>query len=124
MLTTANRSRTGRSVLEAPIGQPIIHFQDLWLTGRFLAAEGKEADLVSVQIDVTANQAVGPDLAKRPGLAQQDHRAVAIAPPQVNQPAARPLLQIQLPTRGEPPAVRIGLDSRRPLLPQGSGALL
>src|SRR3954469_11006966 len=120
MLTSAKRSRTGRSILEAAIGQAINHFQDLWLAGGFLAAEGEETDLVLVQIDHTADQAVGPDLAERPGLAQQDDRAVGIAPPQVNHPAAWSLLQIQLPTRGERPAVRGGLDPRRPLLEHGS----
>ena len=115
MLTTANRSRTVLSVLEAPIGQPIVHFQDLWLTGRLLAPQSEEAELVLVQIDVTANQAVGPDLAKRPGLSQQRHLAQAVAAPQVDQTALRSLLQVQLPARRERPAIRRGLDPRRPL---------
>src|SRR5687767_7129616 len=123
MLTSATRSRTGRSVLEAPVGQAVVHLQDLRLAGRLLPPKAEEADLVLVQIDLTANQAAGPDLAERPGLAQQDHRAVARAAPQVNQAAARPLLQIQFPAGGERPAIRGRLDPRRPLLPQGLDVL-
>ena len=52
ILTSASTSRTLQSVLEAPVGQPIVHFQDLGLTGRLLAAEAEEADRVPVQIDL------------------------------------------------------------------------
>src|SRR4051812_45555281 len=110
MLTTASTSRTGRSILEAAVGQPIVHFQDLWLAGRLLAPEGEEADLVRVQKDgtelenfsppapftardrggkpgkvlkLTADQAVGPHLAQLPGLPQQGHLAAGVAAPQV-----------------------------------------
>ena len=70
MLTSANTSRTERSVLEAAVGQPIVHFEDLRLTPRLLASEGEEADLIVGQIDFTTNQAVGPDLAAGPAVAQ------------------------------------------------------
>src|SRR5262249_36772619 len=120
MLTSANTCRTGQSVLEAAVGQAIVHFEDLWLTGRLLAAEGEETDLILVQIDFTTNQAVGPDLAQRPGLAQQGDRALRVAPPQVDQPAAGSLLQVELPAGGEGAAVGGRLDPRRPLLEQGS----
>src|SRR5947207_330179 len=120
MLTSANTSRTGRSVLEAAIGESIVHFADLWLTGGILAPQGEEADLVLIQIHFTTNQAVGPDLAEWPDLAQQGHLAVAVASPQVDQPAPRPLLQVEPPVHGEGTAVRSGLDPRRPLLAQGS----
>src|ERR1700745_177254 len=95
MLTSANTSRTGRSVLEAAVGQPIIHFEDLRLTGRLLAPQGEAADLVLIQIHFTTNQAVGPHLAQGPTLAQQGHLTVAVAPPQVDQPAPGPLLQVE-----------------------------
>src|SRR5271157_3439980 len=124
MLTSANRSRTGRSVLEAAVGQPIVYFQDLRLTGRVLAPEGEEADLVLVQIHFTAHQAVGPHLAELPGLPQQGHLAEAAASPQVDQPALRPLLQVELPAPRKGPAVRGGLYPRRPLLPQRRDVLL
>src|SRR5258708_34267880 len=124
MLTSANRCRTARSVLEAAVGQPIIDFQDLWLTGRFLPREGEEADLILIQIHFTTNQAMGPDLAERPGLAQQGHLAQAATSPQVDQLAAGPFLQVQLPARRERPAVRGCLPSRRPLFPQGLDVLL
>src|SRR5262249_53003090 len=75
MLTSANTCRTGRSVLEAAVGQPIVHFEDLRLTSRVLASKGEEADLVPIQIDLTTNQAVGPDLPQRPGLTEQDDLA-------------------------------------------------
>src|SRR5947209_3674628 len=119
MPTSANTSRTGRSVLEAPVGQPIVHFEDLRLTPRLLASKGKEADLVPIQIDLTTNQAVGPDLAQRPGLAQQDDLAVGVASPQVDQPTTGPLLQVQLPVGREGATARGRLDPRRPLLAQG-----
>src|SRR3954468_11079446 len=96
MLTSANTSRTGRSVLEAPVGQPIVHFEDLRVTSRLLATKGEEADLVLIQIHFTTNQAVGPHLAQGPGLAQQGHLAIAVASPQVDQPATGPLLQVKL----------------------------
>src|SRR6266498_4322784 len=120
MLTSANTSRTERSVLEAAVGQPIVHFEDLRLTGRLLAAQGEEADLVLVQIDLTTDQAVGPHLPERPGLPQYGHLAVGGASPQVDQPATGPLLQVELPANGEGTPVRAGLDPRRPLLAQGS----
>src|SRR5438034_11539512 len=119
MLTSANRCRTVRSVLEAAVGQPIIHFQDLWLTGRFLAPEGEEADFILIQIHFTTNQAMGPDLAERPGLTQQGHLAQATTSPQVDQPATGPLLQVQLPACRERPTVWGCLQPRRPLLPPG-----
>src|SRR5215831_12665008 len=118
MLTTANTSRTGRSVLESPLGQPIVHFPDQRLTGRLLASQGEEADLVLVQIDLTTNQAIGPHLPKIPGLPQQGHLAEAVASPQVDQPAPGSLLQVQFPARREGAAVRSRLDPRHPLLPQ------
>src|ERR1700676_2911485 len=123
MLTTANRCRTGRSIPEAPVGQPIVHFQDLRLTGRLLAPEGEEADLVLVQIHLTADQAIGPRLAERPTPPQQGHRAAAAAAPQENQPTARTLLQVQLPPARERLAVRGCLQPRRPLLEQGVNIL-
>src|SRR5687767_12070483 len=117
MLTTANTCRTGRSVLEAPVGQPIVHFQDLRLTGRLLASQGEKTNLVLVQIDLTAHQAVGPHLAQLPALPQHRHRAVAVASSEVDQPTSGSLLQVQLPTGGERSAVGGGLDPRCPLLP-------
>src|SRR5438045_2042445 len=97
MLTSANRSRTGRSVLEAPGGKPVIHLQELGLTGRLLAPQAEEADLVLGEIHFAANQAVRPHLAEEPGLPQQRHFAAAVAAPQVDQSATRPFLQVQLP---------------------------
>src|SRR5437588_9400069 len=120
MPTSANTSRTGRSVLEAAVGQPVVHFENLRLAGRLLAAEGEAADLVLIQIHFTTNQAVGPHLAQVPGLAQQGHLTVAVASPQVDQPATGPLLQVELPAGGEDTPVRGALDARRPLLAQGS----
>src|SRR3981081_221160 len=118
MLTSANTSRTGPSVLEAAGWDPIIHFQDLGLTGWFLAPEGEEAELVVVQIHLTTHQAVGPHLAERPGPPQQAHLALAAAAPQVDQPATRPLPQLQLPGGGERPPLGGGLHARRAVVPQ------
>src|SRR4051812_39264699 len=97
MLTSASTSRTGRSVLEAPVGQLIAHFQDLRLTGRVLAPEREEAHLVLLQVHLTANQAVGPHVADPPGAPQQRDFPPAVGPPQVDQAAARPRLRVQLP---------------------------
>src|SRR5437588_8637167 len=124
MPTSANTSRTGRSVLEAAVGQPVVHFENLRLAGRLLAAEGEEANLVLIQIHFTTNQAVGPHLAEWPGLPQQGHLAVAVASPQVDQLPTGPLLQVKFPAGGEGAAVRGGLDPRRPLLAQGSAVPL
>src|SRR5215467_7778685 len=118
MLTSANTSRTDRSVLKAPVGQPIVHFQDLRLTRRRLASKWEEADLVTIQIHFTPNQAIGPDLPHGPGLPQQVDLALGVAPPQVDQAAAGPLLQVELPAAWEGAAVWGGLDPRRPLLEQ------
>src|SRR3954447_19606491 len=116
MLTSANTSRTGRSVLEAAVGQPIVHFQDLRLTGRLLASQGEEADLIAIQIDFTTDQAVGPDQAQRPGLPQQVDLAAGAAAPQVDQATSRPFLQVELPVGREGATLRGGLDPRRALL--------
>src|ERR1051326_8244476 len=101
MLTSANTSRTGQSVLEASVGQSIIHFQDLRLTGRLFASEGEEADLVLVQIHFTAYQPAWPDGAHRRGPAQQRPLPLSVAAPQVAQPAPRARLQVQSPARRE-----------------------
>src|SRR5690348_16466037 len=101
MLTSANTSRTGRSVLEATVGQPIVHFADLRLAGWVLASESEEADLVLIQIDLATDQAVGPGLTQRPGLPQQDYLALGVASPEVDQPSAGPLLQVELPVGRE-----------------------
>src|SRR5262249_51772889 len=119
MLTSANTSRTGRSVLEATVGQPIVHFADLWLTGRVLAPQGEEANLVPIQIHFTADQAVGPGLTQGPELPQQGYLAVAVASPQVDQSAPRSLLQVELPAHRKGTAGRGGLASRRPGPAQG-----
>src|SRR5262249_34760551 len=118
MLTSASRFRTARSVLEAPVGQPVIHFEDLWLTGRVFASEAEEADLVSIQIDFTADQAARPHRAQRPGLAQQAHRALAITAAEVDQSPLGALLQVQFPVRRERPPTRRGFNPRRPALAQ------
>src|ERR1700688_2894554 len=119
MLTSANTSRTRQSLLEASVGQPIVHFEDLRLTRGLLAPQGEEADLVLVQIHFTTCQAMRPHLAELPDLPQQGHLAQSGAPPQVDQPAMRPLPQVELPVPRKVPAVRSGLDPRRPLLQQG-----
>src|SRR5579872_7117757 len=117
MLTSANTWRTGESVLEAPGREPVIHFQDLRLVRRLLAPQSEETNLVVVEIHLTAHQAAGPDLAERPGPSQQAHLTQAIAAPQINQPTARPLLQFQLPGRGEGPSRRRGFQPRRAVRP-------
>src|SRR5438132_1539887 len=78
MLTSANTSRTGRSVLEAAVGQPIVHFEDLRLTDRLLATEGEEADLVLIQIHFTTNQAGGPPLAQTQAHPQDPPQGVGV----------------------------------------------
>src|SRR6267142_429643 len=118
MLTSASTSRAGKSVLEPAVGEPVVHLQDLGLTGRVLAPKDEEADLVVVEIDVTANQAIGPHLAELPCPPEQCHGAGAVASPQVNQPATRPFLQLERPAGGESSAVRSSLDPCRPMLAQ------
>src|SRR5215208_3487216 len=101
MLTSANTSRTGESVLEAAVGQAIVHFEDLRLTGRVLASEGEEADFVIIEIYFATDQAARPTLPERPGLPQQVHRALAVTAAEVDQQAAGPLLQVELPVARE-----------------------
>src|SRR5438067_1515311 len=120
MLTSANTCRTGRSVLETAVGQPIVLFEDLRLTGRVLASESEEADFILVQVHFTTDQAVGPGLAQRPGLPQQGDLAQPAAASEVDHPAAGAFLQLEPPAHGEGAAVRGGLDPCRPLLEQGS----
>src|SRR5579872_6758088 len=105
MLTSATTFRTGRSVLEASGREPVIHFEDLGLTGRVLAPQREDAELVVVQIDLTPHQAIRPDLAQRPSPPQQAHLAQAAAAPQVDQLAPRPFLKLQSPAGGERPAL-------------------
>src|SRR5262249_60986502 len=119
MLTSANTRRTGRSVLEATVGQPIVHFADLWLTGRVLAPQGEEAKLVPIPIHFTADQAVGPGLTQGPELPQQGYLAVAVASPQVDQSAPRSLLQVELPAHRKGTAGPGGFDARPPGPPPG-----
>src|SRR4051812_32161076 len=110
MLTSANTSRTGRSVLKAAVGQAIVHLQDLRLAGRILASEGEEPDLILVQVHFAPDEATGPGQAQRPGLPEQDDLALGAASPQVDQPASGPLLQVELPVAREVAAIRGRLD--------------
>ena len=124
MLTSANRSRTGLSVLEAPIGQPIIYFQDLRLAGRILAPQAVEKEFVPIQIHVTTNQPVGPHLAQRPRLSQKADLTAGVASPQVDQAACGSLLQVEFPVGRESTPVWSRLDPRRSLSAQGRDVLL
>src|SRR4051794_35407444 len=119
MLTSANTSRTGRSVLEAAVGQPIVHFEDLRLTGRVLPSQSEEADLVLIQIHFTTNQAVGPGLTQRPGHPEQSDLAVGVAASEVDHAAAGSLLQVELPAHGEGAAVRGGTGGAGSLRARG-----
>src|SRR5260370_36212828 len=114
MLTSANTCRTGRSVLEAAVGQPVVHFEDLRLATRVLASEGEETDFITIQIHFTTNEAAGPYLTQRPGLPQQGDFAAGVAPPQVDQEAPAPLLQVELPVGGGRTAGPRGARPRRP----------
>src|SRR5271166_7192485 len=124
MLTSANTSRTGESVLEATAGQAIVHFEDLRLASRFLASEGEETDFIHLQIHFATNEAAGPSQAERPGLPEQDDLALGVASPQVDQAASGPFLQVEFPVGREDAAIRGGLDPRCPLLEQGSNVLV
>jgi hypothetical protein len=119
VLTSVNISRPERSVLEAAVGQPIVYFKYLRLTGWLLAPKGEEADLVLTRIHFPTNQAVGPYLTQWPGLAQEGRLAVAVIAPPVNQTAPGPLLQVELPAGGEGTPVWVGLDPRRLLVAAG-----
>src|SRR5262245_44287988 len=105
MLTSARTARTGRRVLKPSHVHPVVQLPDLRLARRLLAPQADEADATPGQIHLTAHQAVGPDLTQLPALPQHRHPAERVAPPQVDQPATRPLLQVQLPALGEGAAV-------------------
>jgi len=57
----AGRSPGLQSVVEASVGQSVIHLQNHRLVGWLLASQGEETDLVLGQIDLAANQPVGPN---------------------------------------------------------------
>jgi pyruvate/2-oxoglutarate dehydrogenase complex dihydrolipoamide acyltransferase (E2) component len=79
---------------------------------RLAPPQGEEADPVLAQIDFGPDQPVGPDLRQRSGPAEQRHLVGAVAPPEVGQPARRPLARLDLPPRREGPPAEGDLQER------------
>src|SRR5690348_4266863 len=94
--TMANDS-IPRSLLEPPAGQRVGHFAQQWLVARVAPPQRIKADAPGVEIDLGADQAVGPRGVDLEVAAQQLGPAGRPGAPQVNDSAARPGLEIQGP---------------------------
>ena len=95
-----------RSLLEPPVGQPVGHLMEQRLSVRLAPPQGVEPDPAGVEIDLGADQPVSPRGVHLEPPAQQLDTALLTGPPQIDDPPARPRLQVQVPGLGERPAGR------------------
>ena len=102
-----------RSLLEPPVRQPVGHLMEQRLSVRLAPPQGVEPDPAGVEVDLGADQPVRPRGVHLEPPAQQLDTALLAGPPQVDDPAAGPRLQVQVPALGERPAGRGRLDPRR-----------
>src|SRR3954447_7795060 len=97
---------TSLSFKEFTFRQPMIDLSQHGLDRRLLPTQGVEPDLARVEIELRADQAVGPPRIDRIAPFQQPHRPDGVRAPHEDHATARMSLQVQLPRRGEGPTGR------------------
>src|SRR4051812_16334556 len=101
------------SLTEFTSRQPMIDLPQHGLDRRLLPTQGVEADLARVEIELRADQAVGPSRIDREAPLQQPHRPDGVRAPHEDDPTARMGLQVQPPRRSEGPTGRGRIDPLR-----------
>src|SRR3954464_9551558 len=101
---------TSLSLSEFTSRQTMICLPEHGLDRRLLPAQGVEADLACVEIELRADQAVGPPRIDRIAPFQQPHRTGGVRTPHEDDPTARIGLQVQLPGHREGPTGRGRID--------------
>src|SRR3954465_12609036 len=92
---------TSLSLSEFTSRQPMIDLPEHGLDRRLLPTQGVDADLARVEIELGADQAVGPPRIDRTAPLQQAPPPGGVRAPHEDDPAARMGLQVQLEGRGE-----------------------
>src|SRR3954462_6315066 len=110
---------TSLSLSEFTSRQPTIYLPQHGLDRRLLPTQGVEADLARVEIELRADQAVGPSPIDREASFQQAHRPDGVRAPHEDEATARMGLQVQPPWRGEGPTGRGRIDPLRAPRPHG-----
>src|SRR6059058_3792335 len=104
---------TSLSLSEFTFRQPMIDLPEHGLNRRLLPTQGVDAELARVEIELCADQAVGPPRIDRMAPFQQAHRPGGIRAAHEDDPAARMGLQVQPPVRGEGATRRGRIDPLR-----------
>src|SRR6476620_2441072 len=89
------------SLSEFTSRQPMICFPKHWLDRRLLPTQGVESDLARVEVELRADQAVGPPRVDRIGPFQQPHRPDGVRSPHEDDAAVGVGLQVQPPGHRE-----------------------
>src|SRR4051795_1869531 len=110
---------TSLSLSEFALRQPMIDLPEHGLDRRLLPTQGVEADLARVEIELRADQAVGPPRIDRIAPSQQAHRPGGVRAPHEDDPTARMVLQVQPPGYREGPTGRGQIDPLRATRPHG-----
>src|SRR3954469_23488818 len=97
---------TSLSLSEFTSRQPMIYLPQHGLDRRLLPTQGVDADLARVEIELGADQAVGPPRIDRMAPLQQAHRPDGIGSPYEDDPTAGMGLQVQPPGHREGPTGR------------------
>src|SRR5512135_399011 len=111
---------TSLSLAEFTPRQAMIYLPQHGLDRRLLPTQGLEADLARVEIELRADQAVGPPRIDRIAPVQQPHRTGGVRASHEDDAAVRMGLQVQLPGRGEGATGRGRIDPLRAPGPHGS----
>src|SRR5262245_49081996 len=107
-MTTAS---TSRSLLEPSSRQLVGHLQDQGLALGLTASQRVTSQASLAQVHFHTHQPMRPTLRHFPTLTQHLDTTATITPTQVDQPALRLGLQVQLPSRREGTSLRSRLDS-------------
>src|SRR3954468_22425063 len=113
------RDITSLSLSEFTLRQPMIYLPEQGLNRRLLPTQGVDADLARVEIELRADQAVGPPRIDRMALFQQTHRPGGVRASHEDDATARVGLQVQPEGRGESATGRGRIDPLRATGPHG-----
>src|SRR3954468_9959390 len=104
---------TSLSLSKFTFWQTMIHLPEHRLGRRLLPTQGVEPDLARVEVELRADQPVGPPRIDQMAPFQQPHRSGGVCAPYKNDPPPRGGLQVQLPGRREDAAGRSRIDPLR-----------
>lgn len=104
-------SRIWRQVNKSSFGKAVFYRSQQWLFRGVSSSERVERNEAGIEIDFSSDQAMRPVSVHKEGVAQEVHLTGLAGAPQVNDPAARMRLEVELPRSWKGPAERSLLDS-------------